>query len=142
MISDSFNNGITNGANWYPVCGGMQDFNYLASNCFELTIELGCDKFPPGKTLKQYWKDNMNAFYEYMWLVCLIFPSLYLQQQTFILSNLKTHVGVKGFVLDEKENPVAGAKVIVEKQNEKTGIYELIRHHIVTSNFCSVGLCV
>lgn len=43
-------------------------------------------------------------------------------------------MGIKGFVQDENEKPVAGAKVIVEKQNKVTGDYELIRHHIVTSN--------
>lgn len=69
-MAGSFTDGITNGAKWYPVCGGMQDYNYLSSNCFEVTIELGCNKFPAGKTLNQYWKDNMKSFYEFMWLVC------------------------------------------------------------------------
>ena len=50
----------------YPVCGGMQDFNYLASNCFELTFELGCQKFPPGKDLAALWHDNKNALLNFM----------------------------------------------------------------------------
>ena len=66
---ETFADGITNGAKWYPVCGGMQDFNYLFTNCFEITIELGCNKFPKGRELLNYWNENKASIYDYIWLV-------------------------------------------------------------------------
>lgn len=83
--------GITNGAKWYSLQGGnnylttlkiqeyrrnfwfviagMQDFNYLSSNDFELTLELGCEKYPPAKLLHKEWERNKHALINFMWQV-------------------------------------------------------------------------
>lgn len=50
----------------------MQDFNYLSSNDFELTLELGCDKYPAANVLQQEWNRNKNALINYIWQARLI----------------------------------------------------------------------
>ncbi|GBP39104.1 Carboxypeptidase D [Eumeta japonica] len=90
---ENFTNGITNGAFWYSVQGGMQDFNYIDSNCFEVTFELSCCKYPKAETLPDHWrlnKDPMLAFME------------------------QTHMGIKGFVVDAKGDAVKGAFIKVQ----------------------------
>eukprot|EP00049_Salpingoeca_infusionum_P018539 m.357709 g.357709 ORF g.357709 m.357709 type:complete len:1510 (+) comp17907_c0_seq1:171-4700(+) len=64
--SETFSEGITNGAQWYSLYGGMQDWNYLHSNCFEITVELSCCKFPEASTLPTFWLDNRPALYNFM----------------------------------------------------------------------------
>ena len=54
--AESFPGGIVNGNQWYPVAGGMQDWNYLHTNCLEITVEIGCIKFPSEKYWPEYWK--------------------------------------------------------------------------------------
>ncbi len=53
----------------HPRLTGMQDFNYLATNCFEITLELNCQKFPPASELETLWKDNVDALLHFMWQV-------------------------------------------------------------------------
>lgn len=36
----------------------MQDWNYLRTNCFELTFELTCVKFPNETQLRSLWEEN------------------------------------------------------------------------------------
>ena len=67
--NETFQSGITNGANWYELNGGMQDFNYVYSNCFEITLELSCCKFPRAKELPKEWYKNKKSLIEYMKLV-------------------------------------------------------------------------
>uniref|UniRef100_A0A8B9C5P3 Peptidase M14 domain-containing protein n=1 Tax=Anser brachyrhynchus TaxID=132585 RepID=A0A8B9C5P3_9AVES len=83
---------IINGANWHTVPGserraggaagghggssspltpppphaGMNDFSYLHTNCFEITVELSCDKFPHASELPAEWENNRESLLLYM----------------------------------------------------------------------------
>lgn len=104
---------ITNGAAWYSVTGGMQDFNYLASNDFELTFELGCEKYPSEKELSKEWENNRDALITFMW---------------------QSHIGIKGLVIDKETGyPIADVKISVYNMTE--GQRDYINHDISTSKF-------
>lgn len=91
-----FVDGITNGAAWYEVRGGMQDYNYLNSNCFEITVEQGCQKFPYASQLQSIWDSNRPALVAYMFQV---------------------HKGVKGFVTNSNGTAVPYATIKVNDRN-------------------------
>lgn len=50
---------------------GMQDFNYLSSNDFEITLELGCEKYTRESELENEWHRNKNALINFIWQVRL-----------------------------------------------------------------------
>uniref|UniRef100_A0A8D1ZHG8 Peptidase M14 domain-containing protein n=1 Tax=Sus scrofa TaxID=9823 RepID=A0A8D1ZHG8_PIG len=88
--------GIVNGYFWYPLKGGMQDYNYIWAQCFEITLELSCCKYPREEKLPGFWNDNKDSLLEYM---------------------KQVHIGVKGQVFDQNETPLPN--VIVEVQDRK-----------------------
>lgn len=45
---------------------GMNDFSYLHTNCFELSVFLGCDKFPHESDLASEWEKNREAMIIFM----------------------------------------------------------------------------
>ncbi|XP_075668846.1 carboxypeptidase SOL1 [Castanea sativa] len=57
-LSKEFQGGITNGASWYPIYGGMQDWNYIHYGCFELTLEISDIKWPSATELPTLWEYN------------------------------------------------------------------------------------
>ncbi|KAG8069630.1 hypothetical protein GUJ93_ZPchr0006g40816 [Zizania palustris] len=57
-LSKEFKGGITNGAFWYPIYGGMQDWNYIHGGCFELTLEISDAKWPKAAELPVIWEHN------------------------------------------------------------------------------------
>uniref|UniRef100_A0A671UAI9 Carboxypeptidase X, M14 family member 1 n=1 Tax=Sparus aurata TaxID=8175 RepID=A0A671UAI9_SPAAU len=59
-------NNIINGADWHNVPGSMNDFSYLHTNCFEVTVELSCDKFPHASELPIEWENNKESLLIYM----------------------------------------------------------------------------
>uniref|UniRef100_A0A8C2ZXZ7 Carboxypeptidase X, M14 family member 1 n=1 Tax=Cyclopterus lumpus TaxID=8103 RepID=A0A8C2ZXZ7_CYCLU len=59
-------NNIINGGAWHTVPGSMNDFSYLHNNCFEVTVELSCDKFPHVSELPIEWENNKESLLIYM----------------------------------------------------------------------------
>ena len=81
-----FEDGVTNGADWYPVEGGMQDFNYLYAGTMEVTVEVSCCKFAHKSRLLPEWENNRESLLEFV---------------------EQAHTGVKGFVTEEDGSPPA-----------------------------------
>ncbi|KAL0485637.1 carboxypeptidase M [Acrasis kona] len=60
-----FPSGITNGAQWYSLYGGMQDYGIVNAGCPEITMELSDIKSPPEAALDGFWNDNKLSLLAY-----------------------------------------------------------------------------
>lgn len=80
-----FNDGITNGYQWYSIDGGRQDYMNYFHSCREVTIELSETKLLPEYQLPDHWEYNWRSFLNYMENVMC---------------------GIRGVVTDEQGNPL------------------------------------
>jgi hypothetical protein len=64
--SSEFHGGITNGADWYVVTGGMQDWSVFFHNDMQVTIELSHTKWPSYSEIPSFWKNNRDSMYAFM----------------------------------------------------------------------------
>uniref|UniRef100_A0A0N4ZQL7 Peptidase_M14 domain-containing protein n=1 Tax=Parastrongyloides trichosuri TaxID=131310 RepID=A0A0N4ZQL7_PARTI len=97
--------GIVNGAEWYEVHGGMQDWNYYFANCFEVTVEVNCIKYPPDEYLIGIWNDNKYSLFAYLDQI---------------------HNTIHGFITDEETgNYIEGATIGV---NDMTKIIQSFKY--------------
>ena len=92
---DGFNDGITNGYDWYSISGGRQDYMNYFHGCREATIELSQTKLLPASQLPAYWEYNRisllqwleNALYGVRGIVTDLNTSLPLAAMVEVLSH-------------------------------------------------------
>ena len=96
LLNERFTDGITNGAQWYVLYGGIQDWVYLNTNCMSITVELGCKKYPVAQDMPRYWSDNKKPLIKYL---------------------LEVHRGIYGVVTDQNNRPLANATIHVKGVN-------------------------
>ncbi len=53
--------GVTNGADWYPIAGGRQDFMTYFQGGREVTVEISSTKLLPSDQLEMIWTANRRA---------------------------------------------------------------------------------
>jgi len=64
--SREFDDGVTNGAQWYVLRGGMQDWSYAYHNDLQVTIELSDRKWPRYREIPGFYKRNKESMLAYI----------------------------------------------------------------------------
>ena len=91
--SKEFVGGITNGANWYPLWGGMQDWHYIQTQTMDITIEVNDEKWPEEEVLAKVWRDHRGGI--------------------FACAEMATKGALRGFVRDAKSNKALPSAALI-----------------------------
>jgi len=94
---DGWEDGITNGYDWYSIAGGRQDYMNYFHHCREVTMELSNIKKLPSSQLEDHWDWNYRSLLNYM------------EQCTY---------GVSGVVSDLYTGDALAAKVYIDGHDE------------------------
>ena len=106
--STEFPFGITNGAAWYVIRGGMQDWNYRYAACKEVTLELSYIKAPPSGMLTTLWLENEESLLTYLEAV---------------------HIGVRGIVSDADTGAPVEARIRVDDNPQPVFTNPVVGHY-------------
>ncbi len=60
-MTDTYNDGVTNGATWYSITGSRQDYMNGYGQCREVTVECSTTKTPSASQLPDFWNRNHNS---------------------------------------------------------------------------------
>lgn len=60
-MSDTYSDGVTNGATWYSITGSRQDYMNAFGQCREVTVECSSTKTPNASQLPNFWNYNHNS---------------------------------------------------------------------------------
>ena len=65
-MTDTYSDGVTNGATWYSITGSRQDYMNGYAQCREVTVECSSDKTPSASQLPAFWNRNHNSMLAFM----------------------------------------------------------------------------
>ena len=106
-----YNNGITNGAQWYMIGGGRQDYMNGYAQCRELTIECSNSKLPNANQLPNFWNYNKEAIFAYM-TQCIY--------------------GIHGVVTDSITGEPLDATITINSHDDQ---YSIVESHLPVGDF-------
>jgi PKD repeat protein len=106
-----YNSGIINGASWYMIGGGRQDYMNGYAECREVTIECSNSKTPSGNQLPNFWNYNKNSLFAFM-NQCLY--------------------GIHGTVTDAANGQPLEATITIESHDDA---YSIVHSHLPAGDY-------